>query len=74
MLQGKFSNSQILTKKNELLEIIKRLSADDVIVESGMRTYQKPIRNLSETYAGGKGAGEVRVEIWRLRLIVDCRF
>ena len=28
-----------------------------------MRTYQKPIRNLSETYAGGRGAGEVRVEL-----------
>ena len=40
-----------------------------------MRTYQKPIRNLSETYAGCKGAGEVRVELrWSyddLRLITN---
>ncbi len=40
-----------------------------------MRTYQKPIRNLSETYAGCRGVGEVRVELrWSyddLRLITN---
>jgi len=54
MLQGKFSNSQILTKKNELLEIIKRLSHSGVRHENLSETYLKPIWNLCRREGSGR--------------------